>query len=108
MPIQVDVTNGAITPTGSELTPNTNFEWVNNTSGAVQISNCGNWCSPASCVVPAAANGVPGTYAAQILPMPNTLGGAFSDSAWNPPGMPHIVVEPTLTTPRHEREKEVA
>ncbi len=85
------------------------FVWVNlNTSASVTIANCGNWCSPAGCTVPAATAGnpiVPGTCSAQVLQTPNLLAGAFSSTGWNTPGMPHVSLSPWPTS---NEEKEVA
>jgi hypothetical protein len=90
MGIQVDVTDGNVTPPGSELTPGTNFEWVNNTSSVVQITNCGNWLTASDYLVQ--PNG--GTTAAQVQGNPNTNGCAFKDTGWDAPGMPHIIISP--------------
>jgi hypothetical protein len=99
MGIQVDVTDGTITPAGSELTSGTSFEWVNNTNVAVNLASCGNWCTPDSCTVE--PNG--GTVSAQVLTKPNANAFAFRDSGWDAPGMPHIIV-----TPMPKKEREVA
>jgi hypothetical protein len=66
MGIQVNVENGEITPVGSTLAANTPFEWVNNTSNPVQLTNCGTWCDKNTYDV--APNG--GTAAAQSCPSP--------------------------------------
>src|SRR6266849_187089 len=101
MPYGINVANGN-SPQGY-TTPGANdpFVWLNyNTTTSVQISNCGNWCTPASCTVPAATAGtpiVPGTYQAQVLAQPNTEPCAFSDTGWNTPGMPHLQVNPFPT-----------
>ena len=99
MSIQVNVTNGNITPAGSVLGPSVAFQWYNPTAVDVQIKDAGNWATPDSCTVP--ANG--GTVNAQVLAVPNTNSCAFRDSGWNTPGMPHIGVNPIP-----EQEKEVA
>jgi hypothetical protein len=101
MGIQVNVENGEITPVGSTLAANTPFEWVNNTANPVQLTNCGTWCDKNTYDV--APNG--GTAAAQVLPKPNLQPGAFSDTGWDAPGMPHIVVNPW---PVNVTQKEVA
>ncbi|MGA1985665.1 MAG: hypothetical protein ABSG72_05300 [Candidatus Sulfotelmatobacter sp.] len=97
--IQVNIENGQITPAGSTLSANTPFQWLNNTPNDVELSNCGNWANKDTYDVP--GNG--GTADASVLPVPNLQGGAFTDPAWNTPGMPHIVVTPWPVT-----KKEVA
>jgi len=92
MPYGIDVTNGNAYPGYSLPGANETFYWINNTANVVYISNCGNWATPDSCAVPAAANGQPGTFQAQVLRNPNGLGYAFSDTGWDAPGMPHISV----------------
>ena len=108
MPYGINVANGNA-PAGYTLPgPNQQFVWLNYSNTSVQISNCGNWCTPASCTVPAAVSGdplVPGQYTAQVLAVPNTEPCAFSDTGWNTPGMPHVQVNPW---PIANKEKEVA
>jgi hypothetical protein len=101
MGIQVNVENGSITPVGSTLTHDTPFEWVNNTANPVQLTNCGTWCDKDTYNVQ--ANG--GTAAATVLHKPNVQPCAFSDTGWDAPGMPHIVVNPW---PVNVTQKEVA
>jgi hypothetical protein len=86
MPIQVNVQNGSITPVGSALTPNCNFEWLNPGTQNVLLQSCGNWCTQDTYQV--TANG--GTTSATVLANPNLNPWAFRDSGWNAPGMPHI------------------
>jgi len=100
MPIQVNVQNGQITPAGSTLGPNVNFQWYNPSTVDVQIKHAGNWCTPDSCTVP--ANG--GAVNASVLAAPNTSSCAFFDSGWNTPGMPHIAVNPSPTPKDKERD----
>ncbi len=88
--IQVNVQNGQITPAGSSLTPNCNFEWLNPGTQPVLLQSCGNWCTQDTYQVP--ANG--GTASATVLADPNTNSWAFRDSGWNAPGMPHITNPP--------------
>lgn len=92
--IQVNVENGEITPVGSSLSPGTPFQWLNNTANDVRLSNCGTWCNADTYDVP--PNG--GTAAAQVLAKPNLQVAAFSDTGWNAPGMPHIIVTPWQVT----------
>lgn len=90
MPYGIDVEDGTA-PTGYTFpAKGDSFVWVNNTANPVIIKYCGNWCSPDTCLVPAAANGKPGTCSAQILSNPNTLALAMYDSGWNADGMPRI------------------
>jgi|HubBroStandDraft_4_1064222.scaffolds.fasta_scaffold93462_3 hypothetical protein len=89
-PIQVNVENGEITPVGSTLNAGTPFQWLNNTPNAVKLSNCGTWCNADTYDVP--ANG--GTANASVLQVPNLEPCAFSDTGWDTPGMPHIIVNP--------------
>jgi hypothetical protein len=107
MPYGINVANGTA-PSGYTL-PGANqpFVWLNYSNTSVQISNCGNWCTPASCTVPAASGNpiVPGQYTAQVLQNPNIAACAFSDTGWNTPGMPHITISPW---PTEKNEKEVA
>ncbi len=84
------------------------FVWLNyDTTTSVNIANAGNWCSPASCTVPAATGDpvVPGQHQAQVLGTPNMEPGAFSDTGWDAPGMPHVGLSPFRV---RKEEKEVA
>ena len=93
MPIQVNVQNGNITPSGSTIGPSVQFQWFNPSPISVEIKHCGNWCTVDSCTVP--NNG--GTVSVQVLANPNFFGGAFYSSGWNVPGMPHIATSPEPT-----------
>jgi hypothetical protein len=87
--LQVDVTDLAVYPEGSELTFGCTFEWVNPTSNVVTLSCCQSFCTQASYTVPAASGGTPGTTSATLLDTPEFN---FGDSGFTAPGMPHIVV----------------
>lgn len=101
----IDVASGDVT--GGPLNPGEPFQWVNNTTAQVTLTNCGNWCTADSYTVPAAYNGQPGCTAAQVRDNPNTYSCAFTDPAWDAPGMPHLG-NPPLEHHRHELDKEVA
>jgi len=107
----INVANGNPPQNYTMPGPGNSFVWLNyNTNASVTIANCGNWCSPAGCTVPAATPGnpiVPGTFTAQVLQPPNTEPCAFSSTGWNIPGMPHVGLSP-WPTPKQEKEKEVA
>jgi len=100
MPIQINVTNGSITPAGSSLGPSVAFQWYNPTAVDVQIKDAGNWSTPDNCIVP--ANG--GTVNAQVLAVPNLASCAFRDTGWNAPGQPHLTVSPLPTAKDEQRE----
>jgi hypothetical protein len=86
MPIQVNVANGSITPTGSSLAPGTNFQWLNTGTQVVNLASCANWCTRDTYTVQ--PNG--GTTDATVLTNPNLSAWAFRDTGWNAPGLPHI------------------
>lgn len=94
MPYGINVADGTAPTDYSLPVRGASFVWLNyDTTTSVQISNCGNWCTPDSCTVPAATPGspvTPGQSSAQILAVPNGLAYAFSDSGWDAPNMPHI------------------
>ncbi len=100
MPYGIDVESGTAAAGYNFPGLGDPFVWVNNTANPVIIKNCGNWCSPDTCIVPSAANGEPGTCPAQILAEPNALALAMYDSGWNAPGLPHIQMPPFRR--RHE------
>jgi hypothetical protein len=106
MPNGINVADGTA-PTGYTMPgPGDPFVWLNyDTTTSVNIANAGNWCNPASCTVPAATGNpvVPGQHSAQVLGTPNSLPNAFSDTAWDAPGMPHIGLSPWPA-----RQKDVA
>ncbi len=105
MPVPtIDVVSGQIT--GGPLNPGEPFQWINNTNAQVTLTNCGNFCTADSYTVPAAYGGQPGITYAQIRENPNIDSCAFTDPAWNAPGMPHIT-NPPMAWRRH-REKDVA
>jgi|SRR5580658_8923970 hypothetical protein len=88
--------------------PGDPFVWLNyDTTTSVTIANCGNWCFPASCTVPAAVGDpvVPGQHQATVLDPPNAEPCAFSDTGWDAPGMPHVGLSPW---PKRKQEKDVA
>jgi len=84
MPVPtINVVDGSVS--NGPLVHGQPFAWYNPTASAVTLSNCGNFCTQDSYTVP--ANG----YAqAGILQTPNQFALAFTDPAWNAPGMPHI------------------
>jgi hypothetical protein len=104
---QVDVASGEISPNGAELGPGDQFQWVNNSSAQVTLTDCGVWCTADSYTVPAATDDGPGITAAQVRANPNINAFALTDPAWDAPGMPHIIVT-TVARPKEQREKEVA
>lgn len=71
------------------LRENSNFDWVNPTSGVCSVTNVGGWCTASSYSVPAAANGVDGKTQGKTL---NVTGSDFSFSCpcLNIPGQPKI------------------
>lgn len=92
MPIQIDVTNGNVS--GGTLTWGCNFEWVNPTSSIAKLTCCGGFSTQASYDVPAATSPTqPGITAAQLN---SSFEFVFGNSAWNVPGMPHIVNPPSV------------
>jgi hypothetical protein len=108
MPYGINVADGTA-PQGYTMPgPGDPFVWLNyDTTTSVNIANCGNWCSPASCTVPAATGDpvLPGQHAATVLGVPNTEPCAFSDTGWDAPGMPHVGLSPW---PIRKQEKDVA
>ena len=104
MPVpHVNVQNGNVVD--GPLTNGCNFKWTNTTSAAVQLTNCGGFCTASSFTVPAKSGSTNGTADAQILADPT--GYTFTDPAWNAPGTPRIVVEPWPTAEHetHSHEK---
>jgi hypothetical protein len=79
---QVNIQTGAVTGT---LTHGQQFEWYNPTNSLAFVTNCGNFCVVDSYEVPAT-----GTTVATIVDVPNQEGLAFSSSAANVGGMPHV------------------
>ena len=106
MPIKVDVVTLALYPAGSQLYFGNSFEWANPTSSPVTISCCQSFCTQGTYIVPAATGpGNPGTTPATLLAAPVFN---FGDSAWNAPGMPHIVINSGAGANELAPEKEVA
>lgn len=78
----VNIENGAVTGT---LTHGQQFYWYNPSNVAAIVSNCGNYCVVDAYEVP------PNGYTvATLLGTPNQAGLAFSSTAANVGGMPHI------------------
>ena len=85
MPVpHVDVQNGSVQ--NGPLTDGCNFKWNNPTNIQANLSGCGGFCTESSYTVPPN-----GATDAQILANPTSY--TFTDSAWNAPGTPRIVVQ---------------
>jgi hypothetical protein len=100
MPVpHVNVQNGSVT--NGPLSDGCYFKWSNPTNTQANLGNCGGFCTASSFIVYANS-----TTDAQILANPTDY--TFTDSAWNAPGQPHIVVQPWPTPKEKEHRKEVA
>lgn|SRR5579872_4895360 len=109
--IQLNVATGQPVNGASLPGANEQFQWINYSLNAVTIQYCSNWAIPDGCTVPAAQPGPPIQPGVSLIftvrAHPNMEAGAFSDSGWNAPGMPHVGLSP-LNTSKPEEEKEVA
>jgi hypothetical protein len=101
MPPVYDITSGEVT--GGTINPGEAFVWSNPTDSPVTLTNCGNVCTADSYTVPAASGGVPGQTNAMLRTVPNFTGGAFTDPAWDAPGMPHIT-DPTFAKAHDKKD----
>lgn len=83
------------------------FYWYNPTSSPVVLTNCGNFCTQDSYTVPASNSPSNGYLQVTLLNMPNANPYAFTDPAWNAPGMPHLQA-PTMPDAVENDEDETA
>ena len=101
MPVpEINIVDGTIV--NGPLVHGQPFGWYNPTANAVTLTNCGNFCTQDSYTIP--ANSV---LEAWVRNPPNQNPLAFTDPAWNTPGMPHIQ-NPIQHLAKAEPAKEVA
>lgn len=74
------------------------FYWYNPTSAAVSLTNCGTFCMKDSYDVPPVTDPSGGYLQAYLRNPTNPNAYAFTDPAWNTPGMPHLQT-PTMPRP---------